>query len=333
MSHNYYKIRIQQGDVAFEVEATNPEFATAQLNKLSKEVLGIIPVESPSRTPASVSEKIIEAPPVSFTVETQPIPPLSMEQPTIVPEPIYPQQPEAMQAASLAPEMVTMAPEDPQFDAFMDTLLSDLDNPASEIKLPFEESTPLEAVPTHLGSDHSPEYKMEQPGETGETGLSSLNLSDLKNKKIQSFESVFNEAQLQLDVSSNPPTTAGEETNSPPAETENILFNAKGHNLTAIETLQELCEVASKAKTAEDFLLLTGYFLQEYKATRSYSLKLINTELVRTGLTPINHAILENTVTLGLIAMIPDLTGNAQSTEYELTPQGLEHVKHLLDLV
>lgn len=318
MSQLYYKIRIQQGDVAFEVEATNPEFASAQLNKLAEEVLGIKPVTAalpPSQT-ITVSEQPIAV--------DAPLPetPIEMPLPVIEPSPTIIEASQAVLAEPVVAEIEHETPlpaeEDPQFEAFMDTLLSDLDNPASEIKLPFETPAPEPSPPPI--SENIETTQPEKPG------LASLNLGALKEKKVESFDSVFTEAQLQLNVTEAANAEPSSDTDS------GALFQSKEHNITSIETLQELCEMASNAQSAEDFLLLTGYFLHQYKATPRFSLKALNTELVRTGLTPINHAILENTVTIQLLSMVPDLTGDAQTTEYELTPDGTAYVQELLGI-
>lgn len=98
-----------------------------------------------------------------------------------------------------------------------------------------------------------------------------------------------------------------------------------------IETFAELCELAPNAKTTQDFLVLAAYFLSNFKYAEKYSLKDMNAELVRSGLTPVNHGILESSVAEGLIELIPDMTGTAKVAEYALTDDGQAHAESLIN--
>lgn len=97
-----------------------------------------------------------------------------------------------------------------------------------------------------------------------------------------------------------------------------------------IESLHELCEMAPNATSGADFLMLAAYFLTQYKSSEKYSLKDLNAQLVRSGLTPVNHGILEAVVAQGHIELVPDMTGTAQAAEYTLTSSGLAYAGSLI---
>ncbi len=97
-----------------------------------------------------------------------------------------------------------------------------------------------------------------------------------------------------------------------------------------IESFQEFCDLAPKAKEGPDYLILAAYFLTQFKQVEKYALKDLNTQLVRSGLTPINHAILESAVEKGLLSLVPDMTGAANAAEYTITADGQSHAKSFI---
>ena len=88
--------------------------------------------------------------------------------------------------------------------------------------------------------------------------------------------------------------------------------------------------MASKATSGSDFMLLSAFFLSHVKQSEKYALKDLNTQLVRSGLTPVNHGILEAVITQGHMQLVPDLTGASQAAEYHLTDLGIKYVLSLL---
>lgn len=98
-----------------------------------------------------------------------------------------------------------------------------------------------------------------------------------------------------------------------------------------VDSLKELFGYAQKATMGEDYLLLSTYFLDRFRGQGAVSLREINAELVRSGMTPINHAILETAVSKSFMALVPDTTGSAFATEYRLTDDGLRTLKNLFE--
>lgn len=117
-----------------------------------------------------------------------------------------------------------------------------------------------------------------------------------------------------------------------PKMEENVEYYRSLEEELQIETLLELCELAPKATTSQDFMLLSAYFLSNYKQMGKYSLKDMNAQLVRSGLTPVNHGVLERAISNGYLELEPDLTGTAHAAEYMLTPEGQAYSKSLIKL-
>ena len=100
-------------------------------------------------------------------------------------------------------------------------------------------------------------------------------------------------------------------------------------DLSGVTSLGDLCE-RSKAANSEDYLLLSAYYLTRLERMEAFSLKKVNSILVKSGLTPVNHSVLETVLTNGFLNMVPDLTGTAEVTEYQISQEGLEAALALL---
>ena len=99
-------------------------------------------------------------------------------------------------------------------------------------------------------------------------------------------------------------------------------------DLSLVSSLADLCEQAN-AGSSEDYLLLASYYLNQMEYQESFSLKRINSNLVKSGLTPVNHSILESVLSQGYLSMVPDLTGMADVSEYSITSAGLDKINRL----
>lgn len=99
-------------------------------------------------------------------------------------------------------------------------------------------------------------------------------------------------------------------------------------DLSLVTSLSDLCEQAH-AGTSEDYLLLASYYLNQMEYQETFPLKRINSNLVKSGLTPVNHSVLEAVLSKGLLAMVPDMTGTAEVSEYRITPEGVNAINNL----
>lgn len=96
-----------------------------------------------------------------------------------------------------------------------------------------------------------------------------------------------------------------------------------------VASLAELCE-RSQAGNSEDYLLLSAYYLTRFEHAPKFSLKRVNSLLVKSGLTPVNHSVLEAALSRGYLSMVPDLTGSADVSEYNLSAEGEQVVARLI---
>jgi hypothetical protein len=94
-------------------------------------------------------------------------------------------------------------------------------------------------------------------------------------------------------------------------------------DLSGITSLADLCD-RSNAANSEDYLLLSAYYLTRMERQETFSLKKVNSILVKSGLTPVNHSVLETVLSNGYLSMVPDLTGMADVTEYKISNEGLD---------
>jgi hypothetical protein len=100
-------------------------------------------------------------------------------------------------------------------------------------------------------------------------------------------------------------------------------------DLSFVTSLADLCD-RSNAGNSDDYLLLSAYYLTRVERQEAFSLKKINSVLVKSGLTPINHSVLESVLSRGHLAMVPDLTGTADVSEYAITSDGRDAAIQLL---
>ncbi|MBY0449546.1 MAG: hypothetical protein K2X01_02835 [Cyanobacteria bacterium] len=103
----------------------------------------------------------------------------------------------------------------------------------------------------------------------------------------------------------------------------------KRNDLELIGSLNDLCDRLNP-ESPETFLVLSAYYLTCYEAEEKFSLKRINSLLSKSGYPALNHSALEDALGKAFVAMVPDLTGTADVTEYTLTPQGQSLIEGLL---
>jgi hypothetical protein len=93
-------------------------------------------------------------------------------------------------------------------------------------------------------------------------------------------------------------------------------------DLRFIDSLTDLVEQAKPGsvfgrKFALDLLLPDVLMRQSV-----LPFKRVNNLLVKGGYPPVNHSVIEATIERGYLAVVPDLTGTAEMTEYQLSEAG-----------
>jgi hypothetical protein len=128
------------------------------------------------------------------------------------------------------------------------------------------------------------------------------------------FEAIMNTVMQDLDGDALPENAPG---------AEELL------SLDSVASLSDLCD-RSRAESTTDFLLLAAYYMTHYDQQKNFSLKQLNSALVRAGLSPVNHSALESALQQGVLTMVPDLTGTAEVSEYRLSELGTSTAEGLL---
>ena len=88
-----------------------------------------------------------------------------------------------------------------------------------------------------------------------------------------------------------------------------------------ITTFNQLLKI-TKPDTPMDFLLLGAYFLRQQEQKETFSLRQLNHLLSSVSKPNANHTVLELALAKHFITMMPDLTGTATATEYQLSKTG-----------
>ncbi|MCX5920192.1 MAG: hypothetical protein NTW61_02535 [Candidatus Melainabacteria bacterium] len=88
-----------------------------------------------------------------------------------------------------------------------------------------------------------------------------------------------------------------------------------------ITSFTQLLKV-TRPETPMDFLLLGAYFLKQQEQKEAFSLRQLNHLLSSASKPNANHTVLELALAKHFITMVPDLTGTAKSTEYQLSKAG-----------
>jgi hypothetical protein len=128
----------------------------------------------------------------------------------------------------------------------------------------------------------------------------------IPTEPVDDFDAIMNSVMQDLDAEELPEAALGAEDLLP---TENI------------SSLTDLCQY-STAETTDELLLLAAYYLTTFEQQKNFTLKQLNSSLVKAGKSPVNHGVLEVALQQGTLDMVPDLNGTAEISEYRLTDQG-----------
>lgn len=266
------------------------------------------PVALQSAQPVMTSEPVavIAPPPVAVSAPTEPPVALAPEpSPEPEPEPL-PAEPEPVAAPEATPVAAVSAPE-----------------PTPPLPVPEPLAPPLtrslESEPAADDDLPPPPVSLKPPGtpasdEDFERVLDTL-MEDLDPEAARL-------RKLPTAVLSPPPTMA-----PAPAAAESPLTSSEVTGV--IDSLSDLCERVHPA-SSEEWLLSAAYYLTFFDGEERFSLKRLNSLLVKSGQSPLNHSVLETAVSKGLLTLAPDVTGLAEAIEYALAPAGREQVEALM---
>jgi hypothetical protein len=279
-----------------------------------------LPVQPPSEPVASVSEIVPEAPPLEAVLAPPPpevpAPVAASSSPELAPVP-----------AVSVPEVPVLTPSVPLPEPFAPAMAAPvpaLPEPVAPLSPPVESAAPVAASLPVEPSDVStpPALSVVPPAATVQPD--STTPPDSAAPK-DDFESVMDTVMRDLEAPPPPlPTTPVIET----LYEQSLVSADRPMNLDLVNSLADLCDQAQPG-SSEDYLLLAAYYLSHVESQACFSLKRINANLVKSGLTPVNHSALEAVLSKGYLSMVPDLSGTAEVSEYSMTDDGLAFVNQL----
>jgi hypothetical protein len=312
-----YTIHLTKEDMAVELASDDVEFIAEQMNRWFK-----VFADDSIVIPSAI---VVPTPPPP--APTQPPVATVPEPPPPTPAPVQP-----VEAAPPQPEPVAVAPEIPATPAPSVTEPPVVHAPAAT-----PESVPpaTKSVPAPVSDplpDLEPVVITPQPQPVAEPQPATVSLPEFVTQPAPSaaveedkddFESVLDTILEDLEESPElPPIGQSRPIPQAPAPEAAPM---------TIDSLTDLV-ARSSSNSPEDSLLLTAYYLTYFEGEEKFSLKRVNSLMVKSGLKPVNHSVLESALTMSMVEMVPDLTGHADVTEYTLTTSGQSHTQSLISI-
>lgn len=102
-------------------------------------------------------------------------------------------------------------------------------------------------------------------------------------------------------------------------------INESNDNNSDSVCIEELIDLKNP-QSPLDYLIIAAYFLKEYDLLDRYSLKQINSKIIKFMEKPINHSVIQEAVSNNFLEVVPDYTGMANVTEYIITSEGINYL-------
>jgi hypothetical protein len=195
----------------------------------------------------------------------------------------------------------------------------------TEENLPSDNDQNFAAVLDSLMEDFSSEE--EEPAVTEEVVEETL--LDEPEEEIEAV--IQSDSEVEAEIESEEPEAIegfevvgiyATETSTPAEEEKAVTEEPPASNQPEeITTFNQLLKI-TKPDTPMDFLLLGAYFLRQQEQKETFSLRQLNHLLSSVSKPNANHTVLELALAKHFITMMPDLTGTATATEYQLSKTG-----------
>lgn len=313
-----YEISLKKDALFINLSTDDVYFISKQMDKWFRILLddSYVPVSLPPRpsaVPEPEPEVVLPQPSVATLPPPEPVTPLA---PVVQPPPTMPppQQVVPEPPATVAAPLETVTPND------LAAAVSSTVQPTPSAPLP--EQTVTVDPPPEAQAPASPPGLSVVPSSLPEAveALPSVPKPEAVQDDFESvMDTVMRDLETPVELRQSGLPSQPEGFDSP------VVATA---DLSLVSSLADLCEQAN-AGSSEDYLLLASYYLNQMEYQESFSLKRINSNLVKSGLTPVNHSILESVLSQGYLSMVPDLTGLADVSEYSITPAGLDKINRL----
>jgi hypothetical protein len=355
---HYYSLRIVQNDLSLDMMTHDAHLAQRQLSQWLNALLGdtwlqgqfaghALAISPPP--PATVGTTQISTGPLPATVMVPEALPVALHQPVVKPAEVSPSElgvsipvmTQSTEAALTVPEILDTPPQlindtalpppvvDPvaevvaaepdEFETVLGTLMND--EPSNE-DTSESQTHAVNDVKLPTNSNPSPSISTAIPAVSATLPkrlyTRIANKTPISNLSKPSSEAVVR--TVAIDIAPDPFEAIAEKTPSND-QTAPAISTSVNQNPVKTKTLSDLCAEA-KPSNPEAYLLLASYYLTFFEQTTAFSLKRINTLMAASGLMPLNHSVLEQALAKDYLVMVPDLTGDSNSIEYELTESG-----------
>lgn len=316
-AQNRYEMSLKKKDLFINLSSDDVMFISRQMDQWCRILLDgrYVPASAPA-TCAAVSPV---APPVAVAAEQPPppaapspvtpvIPAVALEPPPVIaPSIALPSPPPAVPVPQALPEPIAASPSPPPVPAASVAVAP----PAAVLEFPSPSPLPVPA-PAPV------------PAAVVAAAASAVPVAAAPSQ--DNFEAVMDSVMRDLEQATIEASPAAY---PPPAAAATLPFPAPAPAIDEPASLGDLYQ-RSQVANVFDSLLLAAFHLTCSEQQETFSLKRLNSALVKAGVTPVNHSVLESALSAGVLAMVPDLTGTADVSEYRLTPEGLRNAHALL---
>lgn len=240
----------------------------------------------------------------------------------------------AVQEASLADRQHPPEAGDDDFEKVMSTLMADLqvtDDDLDVVDDVLGRPDDMDESATVTRTD-----QIDLPGDTDDVGLPPSDLErahQISDNEPELAGEVSEPAEVPFPRDSFEPVSQSvldePAIAAPPEQPLQADDHEKDEAPSVSDSFANICE-ATGAATSEDHLLISAYALTALGNIPRFSLLTLNNVIESAGQSPVNHSVLEIGLSKGLLVMVPDMTGTAEATEYELTDHGRATVETFL---
>ena|GEM_PF-3104785 len=344
----YYIFNFKKGDMSLEFESTDHRFVSYQLDKWIEEVAGITITEpSDSKQPAkTASQKSVK--PTRKIIREEDIEVITEDSPVLTATESVEDLERQVESAIRATQNIIkdtkeieQSVKEPDFDSFdqkvpeitgivgelyntvsnetTEELNERIDEITEEVQEIFidededeDEDDKDEKIDENEDEDEDDEDEDTDAAEDknmAEASALDINEKAQNNKFYKILQEKF--ASLPEMVQNNLAKNASEQTVQ--------------NSFSETASIEELIDL-KEPETLLDYLVVAAYYLKEIDLQDRYSLKQINSKVIKFIQKPINHAVIQEAVENNLLEVVPDYTGMADVTEYIITSEGINYL-------
>lgn len=184
----------------------------------------------------------------------------------------------------------------------------------------------LEKWINSMSSTSKPTNPMNMLKETYEDTRKSLDKSyereEVPPQKIEESPKLAPKVEVKAEEESKFNNVLSSKLDEKPSE--EIIEKQEAEAKKVIASIKQVI-TSKEPETMLDYLMIASYYLTEFEGLERFSIKQINAKIFAFAKKPIDHALIQKAVNNGYLKVVPDYTGMADVTEYEITPEGEEY--------